>query len=238
MDAFLGVPVRVGDHVYGNLYLTSGDRGPFTEEDERLVVALAATAGIAIENAHLYDLAKTREIWSETTADVMAAMLEVSDESVLEVIAERVGALIDVDLVVIAVPHGEDDLRVTTVHGAGAAALRGRVFPQPELSRPERLQRSGRRASSETPTLRAALTPTRRRSTGSRGLVPPSPSRSTAAPSHWVFSRSLAGWEPLHSPTRTWTLLSRSPDRPASPSKSSELERTDGAWRRTEIVPG
>lgn len=129
MDAFLGVPVRVGDHVYGNLYLTSGDRGPFSEEDERLVVALAATAGIAIENAHLYDLAKTREIWSETTADVMAAMLEVSDESVLEVIAERVGALIDVDLVVIAVPHGEDDLRVTTVHGAGAAALRGGVFP-------------------------------------------------------------------------------------------------------------
>lgn len=129
MDAFLGVPVRVGDHVYGNLYLTSGDRGPFSEEDERLVIALAATAGIAIENAHLYDVAKTREIWSETTADVMAAMLEVSDESVLEVITERVGALIDVDLVVVAVPHGDDDFRVTTVHGRDAGSLRGRIFP-------------------------------------------------------------------------------------------------------------
>jgi signal transduction histidine kinase len=129
MDAFLGVPVRVGDHVYGNLYLTSGDKGPFTEEDERLVIALAATAGIAIENARLYDLAKTREIWSETTADVMAAMLEVSDESVLEVIAERVAALIDVDLVVVAVPHGDDDFRVTTVHGVDAPSLRGRIFP-------------------------------------------------------------------------------------------------------------
>ncbi|MDQ0729202.1 GAF domain-containing protein [Microbacterium sp. W4I20] len=129
MDAFLGVPVRVGDHVYGNLYLTSGDKGPFTEEDERLVIALAATAGIAIENAHLYDIAKTREIWSETTADVMAAMLEVSDESVLEVIAEHAGALIDVDLVVVAVPHGDDDFRVTTVHGVDAASLRGRIFP-------------------------------------------------------------------------------------------------------------
>ncbi|SJN36557.1 two-component system sensor kinase [Microbacterium esteraromaticum] len=129
MDAFLGVPVRVGDRIYGNLYLTSGDKGPFTDEDEKLVIALAATAGIAIENAHLYDVAKTREIWSDTTADVMAAMLEVADESVLDVIAEHVGALIDVDLVVVAVPHGDDDFRVTTVHGHDAASLRGRIFP-------------------------------------------------------------------------------------------------------------
>jgi signal transduction histidine kinase len=129
MDAFLGVPVRVGDHVYGNLYLTQGTRGPFTADDEALVIALAATAGIAIENARLYDVAKTREIWSVTTADVMAAMLEESGESVLEVIAEHVGALIDVDLVVVAVPHGPDQLRVTTAHGPGATALQGRVFP-------------------------------------------------------------------------------------------------------------
>ncbi|WP_344092534.1 sensor histidine kinase [Microbacterium deminutum] len=129
MDAFLGVPVRVGDQVYGNLYLTQGARGPFSADDEELVIALAATAGIAIENARLYDIAKTREIWSVTTADVMAAMLEVSGESVLEVIAERVGALIDVDLVVVAVPHGNDDFRVTTASGPGAASLQGRVFP-------------------------------------------------------------------------------------------------------------
>lgn len=129
MDAFLGVPVRVGDEVYGNLYLTQGASGPFSADDEELVIALAATAGIAIENARLYDIAKTREIWSATTADVMAAMLEVSGESVLEVIAEHVGALIDVDLVVVAEPHGDDRFRVTTARGPGAASLHGRVFP-------------------------------------------------------------------------------------------------------------
>jgi len=129
MDAFLGVPLRVGDRVYGNLYLTEGARGPFSADDEELVIALASTAGIAIENARLYDIAKTREMWSVTTADVMAAMLAVSGESVLEVIAEHVGALIDVNLVVVAVPYGNDEFRVTTVRGPGASSLEGRVFP-------------------------------------------------------------------------------------------------------------
>jgi signal transduction histidine kinase len=50
MDTFLGVPVRVGERVFGNLYLTE-KKGGFTEEDERLVEALAAIAGSAV--AHL-----------------------------------------------------------------------------------------------------------------------------------------------------------------------------------------
>lgn len=54
MTSFLGVPVRVRDAVYGNLYLTNQESGAFTDEDEQLVTALAATAGIAIENARLF----------------------------------------------------------------------------------------------------------------------------------------------------------------------------------------
>jgi GAF domain-containing protein len=129
MESFLGVPIRVGDHIYGNLYLTQGAGGGFTPDDEELVVALAATAGIAIENARLYDLTRAREAWSATTADVMAAMLEATGEDVLEVIAEHVGALIDVDLVAVAVPHGADELRITTVHGVSADQWRGQVIP-------------------------------------------------------------------------------------------------------------
>jgi signal transduction histidine kinase len=129
MDSFLGVPIRVGDQVYGNLYLTQGAPGGFTADDEELVVALAATAGIAIENARLYDITRAREAWSATTADVMAAMLEATGEDVLEVIAEHVGALIDVDLVAVMVPHGDDELRVSTVRGNSAAQWRGQVIP-------------------------------------------------------------------------------------------------------------
>jgi signal transduction histidine kinase len=54
MHSFLGVPVRVRDAVFGNLYLCEKrDADEFTEEDERLAVALAAAAGVAVENARL-----------------------------------------------------------------------------------------------------------------------------------------------------------------------------------------
>src|SRR5204863_5476674 len=55
MASFLGVPVRVRDQVFGNLYLTEKIDGPeFTETDEALVSALAVAAGIAIDNARLH----------------------------------------------------------------------------------------------------------------------------------------------------------------------------------------
>ncbi|MFC8922088.1 GAF domain-containing sensor histidine kinase [Cellulosimicrobium sp. NPDC057127] len=59
MHTFLGVPVRVRETVFGNLYLTDKTgRTAFTAQDEAAVVALAAAAGVAIENARLYGRAK------------------------------------------------------------------------------------------------------------------------------------------------------------------------------------
>jgi signal transduction histidine kinase len=55
MQSFLGVPIRVRDQVFGNLYLTDKQSGEvFTDVDEELVVGLAAAAGVAIENARLH----------------------------------------------------------------------------------------------------------------------------------------------------------------------------------------
>ena len=59
MDSFLGVPIRIRDEVFGNLYLAESTRGEFTAEDEELTTALAATAAVAIENARLYETART-----------------------------------------------------------------------------------------------------------------------------------------------------------------------------------
>ncbi|HEX2849354.1 MAG TPA: GAF domain-containing protein [Acidimicrobiales bacterium] len=61
MTSFLGVPVRLRDQVFGNLYLTDKkSAGDFTDLDEELTVALAAAAGVAIENARLH--ARVREL--------------------------------------------------------------------------------------------------------------------------------------------------------------------------------
>ena len=66
MTSFLGVPIRVRDEVFGNLYLTDKQSAEvFTDIDEELVVGLAGAAGVAIENARLSsrvrDLALTED---------------------------------------------------------------------------------------------------------------------------------------------------------------------------------
>ncbi|MBI2710399.1 MAG: GAF domain-containing sensor histidine kinase [Actinobacteria bacterium] len=55
MTSFLGAPIQVRERAFGNLYLCDKTDGrPFTEEDEELIVALGAAAGVAIENARLH----------------------------------------------------------------------------------------------------------------------------------------------------------------------------------------
>ena len=55
MTSFLGVPIRVRDQVFGNLYLCDkADGEVFTDIDEEMTVALASAAAVAIENARLH----------------------------------------------------------------------------------------------------------------------------------------------------------------------------------------
>ncbi len=88
MRSFLGVPLRTGATVFGNIYLTDkldttlidGDEdgdgeGGFTEEDEQVLVALAAAAGVAVQNARLYDQVLTRQRWSAASAAASRALV-------------------------------------------------------------------------------------------------------------------------------------------------------------------
>jgi signal transduction histidine kinase len=135
MRSFLGVPIRIRDEVYGNLYLTEKEGGePFDEEDETLLVALAAAAGVAIENARLYEEARRQERWLRATAEVTHELLSGAESSqVLALVTTRALELSGADLVTLAVPTGDGQRLVNThVAGEGASKALGLVLPAGE----------------------------------------------------------------------------------------------------------
>ena len=115
MNTFLGVPVRVRDEVFGNLYLTEKDGGQdFTPEDEDLAVALAAAAGVAIQNARLFEDSKRRQKWLEAGMELSSRLIMAphpGDSDNLDLVAETALRVSESALAVIAVPAGDGVLR-------------------------------------------------------------------------------------------------------------------------------
>ena len=135
MRSFLGVPVRLRDEVFGNLYLT-GKRGggDFTEDDEAVLVALGAAAGVAVENARLYDAARRQQRWIQASAEVTTRLLSGSEpREVLADLTRRTRELSGADLAVLALPDDEGRrLTIAYADGDGAEATRGLVLPAGE----------------------------------------------------------------------------------------------------------
>jgi two-component system, NarL family, sensor histidine kinase DevS len=132
MRGFLGVPVRLRDEVFGNLYLTSKrGGGEFTEDDEAVLVALGAAAGVAIENARLYEAARRQQRWIQASAEVTTRLLSGSRPGeVLAHLTRQALELSGADLVVLALPDEEGRrLTITYAEGDGAEATRGLVLP-------------------------------------------------------------------------------------------------------------
>ncbi|MHB1800384.1 MAG: sensor histidine kinase [Actinomycetes bacterium] len=117
MRTFLGVPLRVRDEVFGNLYLTEKRDGKnFTAQDEQVLLALAAAAGVAIENARLYELAREGERWVRASSEVSTLVLGDPDPAVvLTRIATLARELADADCAALALPAGEDGLALEIV---------------------------------------------------------------------------------------------------------------------------
>lgn len=114
MSSFLGVPVRIRDRVFGNLYLTEKiGGGDFTEEDEEIVMAIASAAGVAIENARLFEESTSREMWAKVTAEVAAVLAEPTDDvSPLEVVARRAREVACADAAWVLTDYGSDGPQV------------------------------------------------------------------------------------------------------------------------------
>ena len=135
MHSFLGVPVRVRGVVFGNLYLTEkADGQSFTIEDERTVATLAAAAGVAIENARLFERTRGRERWQRAVTEIDNAVLGGADAGdVLSLVAARSRRLAEADLALVCLPltHG------VAVGGGGRTSEEGTLVVEIAEGRPD-----------------------------------------------------------------------------------------------------
>jgi signal transduction histidine kinase len=125
MATFLGVPVRTRDRVFGNLYLTEKQGGGgFSQADEDVVVALAAAAGVAVENARLYEQADQRRRWLEAAREITEMLLGTVDRTqALRLVATRARDLMEAEVAAILLPGpSPSGFTVEAVAGADPAS--------------------------------------------------------------------------------------------------------------------
>ncbi|WP_406490051.1 GAF domain-containing protein [Streptomyces phaeochromogenes] len=131
MHSFLGVPIRVREKVFGNIYLTE-KRGAaeFGAEDESVLSTLAVAAGVAIENARLYEETRLSERWMRASGEVTSALLSgTSGAEVLELIVEQAREIASADVGMIAeYMIGAEELRPVLAFGADSEQRSGLVL--------------------------------------------------------------------------------------------------------------
>jgi signal transduction histidine kinase len=128
MTGFLGVPVRIGEEVFGNLYLTERSRGgEFTADDEQLAIALAAAAGAAIANARQFAESEQRRRWLDASAKLAPLLLSGAAVQPHALITQLAVAAADADFATLAVPHGADQVIVASVTGELAAGMMNQI---------------------------------------------------------------------------------------------------------------
>lgn len=105
MHQFLGTAIRVRDKVFGHLYLAEKPGG-FTRRDAYIVEALAAAAGVAIQNAQLYELAARRERWLRAGQELTTLLLsgEKDEEEILQEIVSTSRCIADADTAALILP--------------------------------------------------------------------------------------------------------------------------------------
>ncbi len=132
MRTFLGVPIRVRDEVFGNLYLSEKHDGEnFTEIDAELVRALAVAAGIAIQNARLYEAERRRESWLAAIVAVNRDLL--ARQPLFDVLTRVATFAKDLSRAdharVLQFTAARDELRVVAAAGEDAASIVGTAVP-------------------------------------------------------------------------------------------------------------
>ncbi|MET7763887.1 GAF domain-containing sensor histidine kinase [Streptomyces sp. NPDC005393] len=132
MRSFLGVPIRVRDEVFGNLYLTEKRGGAqFDPDDEAVLTTLSVAAGVAIDNARLYHESRRREQWLEALGVITRTLLAGTPSGeALSLIARLALQVALADSAAILLPAaGTDSLVVEVAEGHDAERIEGLVVP-------------------------------------------------------------------------------------------------------------
>jgi signal transduction histidine kinase len=137
MHTFLGVPIKVRHETFGRLYLTEKRGGVFTVDDEVIVQALAGAAGIAVENARLYENVRRRERWLDASREITARLLAGAGHvDALQLIVDRARELVAADHTLLVVPDDPDvdpedisELTIKVCAGAQVTGLVGSKIP-------------------------------------------------------------------------------------------------------------
>lgn len=130
MRGFLGVPIRIREEVFGALYLATLVPRGFSADDEELVTSLAATAGVAIQNARLFETARRRQSWLQASTDTTLRMLTGSPDEVFAMIGNKVKEQAGADTVTFVRPSPDgDQLVVEAAVGFGSEALTASTYP-------------------------------------------------------------------------------------------------------------
>ena len=153
MRSFLGVPIVIGGHAWGNLYLAEKRDGrEFTAADERAATVLAQCAATAIDNSRAYGVSERRRAQLEQAVRGLEAAREIADaggsatglDEVLELTVTRARALVGARSVLIVLCE-RDELVVAARAGDHAGSVGERLsLPGSALSVVLERERSGR----------------------------------------------------------------------------------------------
>ena len=126
----LGVPVSIGEEVFGNLYLTERTAGgEFTADDEELAIALAVAAGAAITNARRFAESEQRRRWLDASTQLTPLLLAEGQQRPYALITGHAAAATDADFALLALPREPDRVIVADATGPLAAGLANRMAP-------------------------------------------------------------------------------------------------------------
>ncbi len=129
MSSFLGAPIQVRGEVFGNLYLADKESAEeFDKDDEEMVTALATAAGVAIDNARLYEETRLRERWLGASTEITTRLLSGADTNdVLAYLAEQAGQISGADTAVVLLPdsRARGHLFAEIAHGPIAQEILG-----------------------------------------------------------------------------------------------------------------